>query len=96
MLSAGYICPKGVALKDLHEDPDRLRAPLAVFVGQSVTGKSQDVVQVLAFLARFASEKVFAQKLLRQVLDASNPIQQALFAARLTRSAWEDLNDQRR
>ena len=28
VLSAGYICPKGVALKDLHEDPDRLRAPL--------------------------------------------------------------------
>ncbi|MDR7308835.1 molybdopterin-dependent oxidoreductase [Rhodoferax saidenbachensis] len=27
VLSAGYICPKGVALKDLHEDPDRLRTP---------------------------------------------------------------------
>lgn len=26
--SRGYICPKGVALKELHEDPDRLRAPL--------------------------------------------------------------------
>ncbi|MBC7973567.1 MAG: molybdopterin-dependent oxidoreductase, partial [Myxococcales bacterium] len=26
--SAGFICPKGAALKDLHEDPDRLRAPL--------------------------------------------------------------------
>ncbi|WP_137895185.1 molybdopterin-dependent oxidoreductase [Ramlibacter sp. 2FC] len=28
VFSAGYICPKGVALKDLHEDPDRLRQPL--------------------------------------------------------------------
>ncbi len=28
VLSAGYICPKGIALKDLHEDPDRLRSPL--------------------------------------------------------------------
>jgi anaerobic selenocysteine-containing dehydrogenase len=28
VLSRGYICPKAVALKDLHEDPDRLRAPL--------------------------------------------------------------------
>src|SRR5690349_18177089 len=28
VFSAGYLCPKGVALKDLHEDPDRLRAPL--------------------------------------------------------------------
>jgi len=26
--SAGYLCPKGVALKDLHEDPDRLRQPM--------------------------------------------------------------------
>ncbi len=26
--SAGYLCPKGPALKHLHEDPDRLRAPL--------------------------------------------------------------------
>jgi anaerobic selenocysteine-containing dehydrogenase len=28
VFSAGYICPKGVALKNLHEDPDRLRTPL--------------------------------------------------------------------
>src|SRR5262245_25894368 len=28
VFSAGYICPKGVALKELHEDPDRLRRPL--------------------------------------------------------------------
>jgi anaerobic selenocysteine-containing dehydrogenase len=28
VFSAGYICPKGFALKDLHEDPDRLRRPL--------------------------------------------------------------------
>jgi anaerobic selenocysteine-containing dehydrogenase len=28
VFSAGYICPKGVAIKDLHEDPDRLRTPL--------------------------------------------------------------------
>ena len=28
VFSAGYICPKGVALKDLHEDPDRIRTPL--------------------------------------------------------------------
>jgi anaerobic selenocysteine-containing dehydrogenase len=28
VFSHGYLCPKGVALKDLHEDPDRLRKPL--------------------------------------------------------------------
>jgi anaerobic selenocysteine-containing dehydrogenase len=27
-LSQGHICPKAVALKDLHEDPDRLRQPM--------------------------------------------------------------------
>jgi anaerobic selenocysteine-containing dehydrogenase len=27
-LSHGYLCPKAVALKDVHEDPDRLRRPL--------------------------------------------------------------------
>ncbi len=26
--SAGYLCPKGPALKHLHDDPDRLRAPV--------------------------------------------------------------------
>lgn len=28
VFSGGYLCPKGVALKDLHDDPDRLRKPL--------------------------------------------------------------------
>jgi anaerobic selenocysteine-containing dehydrogenase len=28
VLSRGHICPKAVALKDLHEDPDRLRHPV--------------------------------------------------------------------
>lgn len=28
VFSRGHICPKGVALQELHEDPDRLRTPL--------------------------------------------------------------------
>src|SRR5258706_817130 len=36
VFSAGYICPKGVALKDLHEDPDRLRTPLIKRYGRFV------------------------------------------------------------
>jgi anaerobic selenocysteine-containing dehydrogenase len=28
VFSAGFICPKGYGLKELHEDPDRLRQPL--------------------------------------------------------------------
>src|SRR5262245_14087335 len=27
-LSRGHICPKATALVDIHEDPDRLRAPV--------------------------------------------------------------------
>jgi anaerobic selenocysteine-containing dehydrogenase len=34
--SAGFICPKGAALRDLHEDPDRLRAPLVKRDGKHV------------------------------------------------------------
>ncbi len=33
-LSRGHICPKAVALKDLHEDPDRLRAPVKKVVAE--------------------------------------------------------------
>jgi anaerobic selenocysteine-containing dehydrogenase len=39
VFSHGYLCPKAVSLKDLHEDPDRLRTPLikrnGVFVAAS-------------------------------------------------------------
>ena len=27
-LSRGHVCPKAVALRDIHEDPDRLRKPM--------------------------------------------------------------------
>ena len=36
VFSHGYICPKGYALKDLHEDPDRLRTPLVRRNGELV------------------------------------------------------------
>ncbi len=28
VLSHGYVCPKGVAIAALHDDPDRLRQPV--------------------------------------------------------------------
>lgn len=28
VLSKGHICPKAIALKDLQEDPDRIRRPM--------------------------------------------------------------------
>ena len=36
VFSHGYICPKAVALRDLHEDPDRLRRPLVKRAGTFV------------------------------------------------------------
>jgi len=36
VFSEGYICPKGVSLKELHEDPDRLRTPLIKKNGKHV------------------------------------------------------------
>src|SRR5215210_2233968 len=36
VLSHGFICPKGASLKALHEDPDRLTAPLVRRGGELV------------------------------------------------------------
>ena len=33
-LSRGHICPKAVALRDIHEDPDRLRRPVKRVTGE--------------------------------------------------------------
>ena len=38
-MSAGYICPEGLALKGVHEDPDRLRQPLLRRIGASSTSR---------------------------------------------------------
>lgn len=38
-LSRGHICPKAVALKDLHEDPDRLRQPVKRVVEEGPNGQ---------------------------------------------------------
>jgi anaerobic selenocysteine-containing dehydrogenase len=36
VFSQGYLCPKGSTLKQLHEDPDRLRRPLVRRDGEHV------------------------------------------------------------
>ncbi len=36
VFSRGYVCPKGASLKDLHDDPDRLRTPLVKRDGRFV------------------------------------------------------------
>jgi len=42
-LSRGHICPKAVALKDLHEDPDRLRRPVRRVAGPDGTTDWQEI-----------------------------------------------------
>lgn len=48
VFSRGYICPKGVALKDLHEDPDRLRQPLIKRDGKFVAATWQEAWDLIA------------------------------------------------
>ena len=42
-LSRGHVCPKAVALKDLHEDPDRLRKPVRKVVGDDGSVDWQEI-----------------------------------------------------
>ena len=45
-LSRGYVCPKGVALADVYDDPDRLRQPIRRVAprrsGRGSTGSTTD------------------------------------------------------
>ncbi len=47
VFSRGYICPKGSTLKNLHEDPDRLRMPLVKRNGEHVEVSWDEAWQVL-------------------------------------------------
>ena len=42
VFSRGFLCPKGVAIKDLHDDPDRLRTPLVRDAGGELRPASWD------------------------------------------------------
>jgi len=48
VLSQGYICPKAVALRDLHNDPDRLRTPLIKRNGQHVAASWDEAFEEIA------------------------------------------------
>ena len=52
VFSKGYLCPKGSTLKHLHEDPDRLRAPMVKRNGEHVAVSWDEAWQEVA--ARFA------------------------------------------
>ena len=47
-LSRGHICPKGVALADVHGDPDRLRAPVKRVDGEWVETTWDDALDLVA------------------------------------------------
>jgi anaerobic selenocysteine-containing dehydrogenase len=47
VFSRGYICPKGSTLKNLHEDPDRVRMPLVKRNGEHVEVSWDEAWQVL-------------------------------------------------
>ena len=46
--SRGYICPKGVAIRDLHNDPDRLRTPLIKKNGTHVEASWEEAFEHIA------------------------------------------------
>ncbi|WP_151632039.1 molybdopterin-dependent oxidoreductase [Noviherbaspirillum aerium] len=48
VFSRGYICPKGASLKDLHDDPDRLRTPLIKRDGRFVQASWEDAFDEIA------------------------------------------------
>jgi len=47
VFSAGYVCPKGVALKDLDADPDRLREPLVRRDGELVPASWEEAFEAI-------------------------------------------------
>ena len=57
VFSAGFVCPKAVALRDLDADPDRLRAPLVKRDGRHVAVEWDEAFEV-------------ADRGLRRVIDA--------------------------
>src|SRR4029078_6614642 len=48
VFSKGFICPKGGSLKALHEDPDRLRAPLVRRDGELVEATWDEAFEEIA------------------------------------------------
>jgi anaerobic selenocysteine-containing dehydrogenase len=62
VFSHGYLCPKGVALRDLHHDPDRLQAPLVRRDGRLVPASWPE--------AFAAVERVLAPVIARHGRDA--------------------------
>ena len=48
VFSAGFLCPKAIGLKDLHDDPDRLRTPLIKRDGRFVEASWEEAYAEIA------------------------------------------------
>ncbi|HEU5320703.1 MAG TPA: molybdopterin-dependent oxidoreductase, partial [Methylomirabilota bacterium] len=87
VFSAGFLCPKGAALGELHEDPDRLRAPLLRRGGRLVEASWDEAFAeverrlppVLSGYGRHAAAMVVGN-------PAAHKIGLLLYAARLARA----------
>jgi anaerobic selenocysteine-containing dehydrogenase len=85
--SAGFLCPKGTALKDLHDDPDRLRAPMvkrdgvhvAVTWDEAFAEIERRLVPILERDGRDAAAMVFGN-------PAAHKMGLLLYTARLARA----------
>jgi anaerobic selenocysteine-containing dehydrogenase len=66
VFSEGFICPKGTAVKQLHEDPDRLTSPLI---------RSEEGLREASWEEAFAA----LDDGLRKILDAHGPDSVALY-----------------
>ena len=91
VLSAGYLCPKAVALKDLHEDPDRLRTPLMRRNGRNSPLEPASWDEALALIAQRLPAITAAHGRDALALVAGNPSAHKmgllLYFARLARAA---------
>ena len=60
MLSGGFLCPKAAALGELHDDPDRLRAPLVRRAGRLVEVGWDEAFDRIARLMKDDRDRNFA------------------------------------
>jgi len=87
VFSAGYICPKGVAIKELHEDPDRLRQPLLKRDGRFVAvGWDEAFAEIERRLPAILAEHGRDAAAIAIGNPAAHKLSLLLYGARLTKA----------
>ena len=67
VLSHGFVCPKGASLRELHDDPDRLRTPLLREPGGGLRPASWDEAFAAALAEREVAMSHFSATRMRAV-----------------------------